>query len=112
MSEDIVPILRVADAQAALAWYERLRFEHVSSHRFAPGLPVFMTVRRGDVHLFLSEHAGDANPGGLVYLWVDDVHAVVEEFGTPLSENPWALDTELVDPDGNRIRVGQRLDDS
>jgi catechol 2,3-dioxygenase-like lactoylglutathione lyase family enzyme len=106
--EDIVPIFRVRDAAAALPWYERLGFVHVSSHRFEPGLPVYMTIRRGDVHLFLSEHTGDAHPFGLAYLWVDDVDAVATEFGTAVEDNPWARDTELTDPDGNRLRVGQR----
>ena len=103
-----MPIFRVRDAEAALPWYERLGFVHVSSHRFEPGLPVYMTIRRGDVHLFLSEHTGDANPFGLAYLWVDDVDAVATEFGTTVEDNPWGRDTELTDPDGNRLRVGQR----
>jgi catechol 2,3-dioxygenase-like lactoylglutathione lyase family enzyme len=108
VAEDIVPIFRVRDAEAVLPWYERLGFEHVSSHQFAPGLPVYMTVRRGDVHLFLSEHEGDARPFGLAYLWVEDVDAVAAEFGTAVDDNPWGRDTELTDPDGNRLRVGQR----
>jgi catechol 2,3-dioxygenase-like lactoylglutathione lyase family enzyme len=106
MAESISPILRVADAFVALPWYERLGFEQVSVHRFGPGMPVYLIVRRGEVHIHLSEHLGDARPGGLAYLWVDDVDAVAAEFRTPIDDNPWARDTELVDPDGNRIRVG------
>ena len=106
MAESISPILRVADAFVALPWYERLGFEQVSVHRFGPGMPVYLIVRRGEVHLHLSEHLGDARPGGLAYLWVDDVDAVAAEFGTVVEDNPWARGTQLVDPDGNRIRVG------
>lgn len=108
-TEGVVPILRVADAAVALRWWQRPGFEHVHSHRFAAGLPVFMTIRRGPAHVFLSEHLGDAGPGGLVYLWVEDVDAVAREFATTVEDNPWARDTEVVDPDGNRVRVGQRV---
>src|SRR6476660_5248838 len=99
-TESIVPILRVADAAAALPWWERLGFEHVHSHRFADAMPVFMTIRRGEVHVFLSEHLGDAGPGGLVYLWVPDGDAVAQEFGTAVEDNPGGRDTQVVDPDG------------
>jgi hypothetical protein len=46
----------------------------------------------------------------LAYLWVDDVDAVADEFGTLVEDNPGARDTEVVDPDGNRIRVGTATD--
>jgi hypothetical protein len=61
VDEEVVPILRVADASAAIAWYARLGFLKESEHRFAPGLPAFVTVARGSVRLFLSEHTGDAH---------------------------------------------------
>ena len=106
MTETISPILRVSDAFVALAWYQRLGFEEVSVHRFGPGMPVYLIVRRGEALIHLSEHLGDARPGGLAYLWVEDVDAVAKEFGTVVEDNPWARDTEVVDPDGNRIRIG------
>jgi hypothetical protein len=46
------------------SWYERLRFTKQWEHRFAPDLPAFIEVARGDVKLFLSEHRGDARPDG------------------------------------------------
>jgi catechol 2,3-dioxygenase-like lactoylglutathione lyase family enzyme len=107
LAESFSPIFRVRDAGASLAWYERLRFEEVSRHTFAPGLPVYLIVRRGEVYLHLSEHTGDAHPFGLAYLWVEDVDAVAAEFGVTVEDNPWARDLELTDPDGNRVRVGQ-----
>ena len=57
--------------------------------------------------LHLSEHAGDATPGTLVYLYVDDVDAVAAEFGAAVTTQPWAREVALTDPDGNRLRVGQ-----
>lgn len=75
-------------------------------HRFAPGLPAFVEVARGEVRLFLSEHTGDARPDTLVYLRVRDVDVVAGEFGVPVEEAPWGREVELRDPDGNRLRIG------
>ena len=74
-------------------------------HRFEPGLPAFVSIARGPMRLFLSEHRGDARPDTLVYLRVDDVHAVAREFGAVVEEAPWAHEIELSDPDGNRLRI-------
>ncbi|MEV3987404.1 glyoxalase superfamily protein [Streptomyces sp. NPDC049837] len=104
--EDVIPILHVGDAGAAVAWYERLGFSRQWEHRFAPDLPAFVEVARGGVRLFLSEHRGDARPDTLVYLRVRDVDALAAEFGERPVDQPWAREIELRDPDGNRIRVG------
>ncbi|OKI81395.1 glyoxalase superfamily protein [Streptomyces sp. CB02414] len=106
MDEEAIPVLRVADAAAAVRWYARLGFAAQWEHRFEPGLPAFVEVARGRVRLFLSEHAGDARPDTLVYLRVTDVDAVAAEFGVRVGEVPWAREVELRDPDGNRLRVG------
>ncbi len=106
MTTDVVPILRVSDAAKAVEWYRRLGFERVFEHRFEPHLPAYVGIRREGAQIHLSEHAGDANPNGLVYIWVDDVDAVAAEFGVTVDEQPWARDVELADPDGNRLRVG------
>ncbi|GAA2143373.1 glyoxalase superfamily protein [Kitasatospora kazusensis] len=106
MNEEIIPILRVEDAAAAVAWYRRLGFDQEWEHRFAPELPAFVGIARGPVRLFLSEHTGDARPDTLVYLRVRDVDAVAAEFGEPVEDAPWAREVELRDPDGNRLRVG------
>lgn len=109
--EETIPILRVSDAAASLRWYARLGFVEEWTHRFEPTFPAFVSVRRGEpgtgVRLFLSEHTGDAQPGGLVYVRVADVRPVGAEFGVEVhDEGGSRLDIELVDPDGNRLRVG------
>jgi hypothetical protein len=38
----------------------------------------------------------------------DDVDAIASEFGAAVSEQPWAREVELTDPDGNRLRIGTR----
>jgi catechol 2,3-dioxygenase-like lactoylglutathione lyase family enzyme len=106
MHEEAIPILRVADAAAAVAWYRRLGFTQEWEHRFAPGMPAFVSVARGPVRLFLSEHHGDARPDTLLYLRVADVDAVAAEFGAHVHDAPWAREVELRDPDGNRLRIG------
>ncbi len=106
VDEEVIPILRVADAAAAVRWYARLGFAARWEHRFEPGLPAFVEVARGRVRLFLSEHTGDARPDTLVYLRVADVDAVAAEFGVRVEDAPWAREVELRDPDGNRLRVG------
>ncbi|MFI8905462.1 glyoxalase superfamily protein [Streptomyces albidoflavus] len=106
MHEEVVPILRVADAAASVAWYERLGFAQQWEHRFQTGLPAFVEVARGGMRLFLSEHEGDARPDTLVYLRVRDVEAIAAEFGVTAEEAPWACEIELRDPDGNRLRIG------
>jgi Glyoxalase superfamily protein len=49
MAEVMVPIFRVADSDGAAAWYKRLGFTVDDVHRFAPDLPQYMHLRRGDV---------------------------------------------------------------
>jgi len=107
MTTDVVPILRVSDAAFAVEWYQRLGFEQVFEHRFEPHFPAYVGIRRDGAQIHLSEHVGDANPHGLVYVWVDDVDAVAVEFGVSVEEQPWAREVALTDPDGNRLRVAE-----
>ncbi|MDR2987133.1 MAG: VOC family protein [Nocardiopsaceae bacterium] len=104
----MAPILRVADADVAVAWYQRLGFAKEWEHRFDPECPAFVSVVSGKVRLFLSEHLGDARPDTLMGLVVDDLDAVAREFGRPAGEQPYGCDFELRDPDGNRLRIRTR----
>jgi catechol 2,3-dioxygenase-like lactoylglutathione lyase family enzyme len=106
MDEEVVPVLYVDDAARAVAWYERLRFTKEWEHQFEPGFPWFVSVARGSVRLFLSEHKGDAQPDTLIHLYVKDVDAIAEEFGVTVDEEGLAgRECALLDPDGNRLRV-------
>lgn len=96
-----------------MEFYGRLGFEVEWEHRFRDDLPLFASIRRGSWHLFLSEHAGDARPHGLVYLYADNVDALHEDWRSaevlsgPPQDQPWGMrELLLVDPDGNRLRVG------
>jgi catechol 2,3-dioxygenase-like lactoylglutathione lyase family enzyme len=106
MDDEVIPILRVGNAADAVAWYQRLGFAQEWQHRFEPGLPAFVSIARGRMRLFLSEHSGDARPDTLIYLRVSDVDALATEFGATVEQAPWAREIELRDPDGNRLRIG------
>ena len=109
MEEAVVPVLRVEDADRAVAWYARLGFAEQWRHQFEPGFPWFVSVARGPVVLYLSEHTGDARPHTLIHLYVRDVDDVSAEFGIPVDEDGLAgREVHLIDPDGNRLRVATR----
>jgi catechol 2,3-dioxygenase-like lactoylglutathione lyase family enzyme len=109
VEEEVVPVLYVEEAARAVRWYERLGFEQEWVHQFEPGFPRFLSVARGNVRLYLSEHKGDARPDTLIHLYVRDIDAVAEEFAVPVDEDGLAgRECALVDPDGNRLRVATR----
>lgn len=110
MPEELVPIFRVANACETAKWYVRLGFITEGEHRFAPEFPLYLFLRRGSNALHLSEHDGDARPNTLVYLYVNNVDEIAAEFSTEIEDQPWAREVHLTDPDGNRLRIGQRKD--
>src|SRR5690606_4135647 len=62
--EHPIPVLRTFDEAKANEFYiDFLGFKRDWDHRFAPGLPLYMQVSRGNLILHLSEHHGDASPG-------------------------------------------------
>lgn len=108
--EEVVPVLYVGDADRAVAWYERLSFEKEWEHQFEPGFPWFMSVARRRPALPVGAQ-GDARPGTLIHLYVDDIDAVSREFDIPVDEEGLAgRECHLEDPDGNRLRVATRRD--
>lgn len=107
MTEYLAPIMRMADASVAVAWYRRLGFVKEWGHRFEIGLPLYVGLARGDLRVHLSEHTGDVRPGTLVYIRVEDVAALAGTLGvTEIDDMPWGRDFEVADPDGNRLRIG------
>lgn len=108
MPEELIPVFYVEDGRETAKWYARLGFAIEGEHRFAPGMPLYLFLRRGANALHLSEHKGDASPNALVYFYANDIDAIATEFGTDVKEQPWAREIELADPDGNRLRIGER----
>lgn len=110
MDEEVIPVLRVSDAAAAAAWYQRLGFGQEWEHRFEPGFPAFVSIARGRVRLYLSEHTGDARPDTLIYLRLRDLDVIAKEFGVAVEQMPWGSEVKIFDPDGNRLRISTPAD--
>lgn len=99
--------MRVEDAARAVAWYARLGLEPEWEHRFGPGMPVFVSLARdGTARLGCSSPNTSATPDTLVYLRLPHLDAVAAEFSVEVHEQPWGREVHLLDPDGNRLRVG------
>jgi uncharacterized glyoxalase superfamily protein PhnB len=113
--EEAIPILHVANADNAMAWYERLGYEKEWVQRFEPSSPAFVSIaRHGTSRLFLSEHDDDA--GGplaietTVYLRVRDIDAIARQFDLEVVEQSWgSREVCLTDVDGNRLRIGASI---
>ena len=91
VEEEVVPVLRVEEAGRAVAWYARLGFAKEWEHQFEPGFPWFVSVARGRVRLYLSEHTGDAAPNTLIHLYVNDVEAGQESSVSQLTRTVWPV---------------------
>lgn len=111
MSQEVIPILRVASVDRAVAWYAQLGFTKEWEHRFEPGLPAFASIARGRGRIYLSEHDGDGVPGTLVYIRHSDLDALAEQLGLSPTEVPWGRELKVEDPDGNRVRISDPIDD-
>ncbi len=108
-----IPILRSFDEAASKAFYlDFLGFELVFEHRFAPDLPLYFAVRLGNCELHLSEHHGDATPGGAMRIGVDDVTAYAKALNDKnykharpgVERQSFGFDDmSVMDPNGNRL---------
>jgi catechol 2,3-dioxygenase-like lactoylglutathione lyase family enzyme len=106
MEGKVIAILRVQDAATAVAWYERLGFRETFVHRFEPGFPAFVTIERGSMKLFLSEHKGGARLDTLICLQVADVRPIAKEFRAEVEDAHWRFEIEIHGPAANRLRIG------
>jgi len=108
-----IPILRSFDETVTRAFYlDFLGFEVEFEHRFEPGTPLYLGVRRSNCVLHLSEHHGDATPGSALRIDVDDVHAYSQFLNEKRYKNarprvqrqPWGYDDMTInDPSGNKL---------
>ena len=107
-----VPIFRSFDEAKARAFYlDFLEFKVVFEHRFEPGFPLYMGVRRDAFVLHLSEHYGDAAPGSSVRVDCSHLDAFCKLLNDKqtsharpgITDQPWGRDMTINDPFGNRI---------
>jgi catechol 2,3-dioxygenase-like lactoylglutathione lyase family enzyme len=77
----VVPALRITNYERSKKFYlDQLGFILEWEHRFEPKLPVFMSIALDGMRLYLSEHSGDCQVGGLVHFVVSDVDALHSTF--------------------------------
>jgi catechol 2,3-dioxygenase-like lactoylglutathione lyase family enzyme len=103
----LAPLVRVSNAEASVAWYQRLGFISEFEHSRGPALDeTTALVRRGELMLILSDQDKGAHAEGVIYLRVADVASIAAEFDVPPQSSPMiGPHLELHDPDGNTIRV-------
>lgn len=104
--------LRITDYERSRAYYvDTLGFAIDWKHRFEPHYPVFMSLMRDGMQIYLTQHAGDCQVGGLVHFVIADVdgwHAEFRSRGARVAEGPNSdagfRNMTILDPDGNQLR--------
>lgn len=108
-----VPILRIFDVEKAREFYLGfLGFAVDWEHRYGDNFPLYCQVSRAGLRLHLSEHAGDASPGGNMCVYMTGVRALHAELTARdyrymkpgLETTEGRLELSVTDPFSNRIR--------
>ncbi|HEX8816910.1 MAG TPA: glyoxalase superfamily protein [Terriglobales bacterium] len=115
-----IPILRIFDLATAKEFYlDFLGFSVDWEHRFAPDLPLYMQISRGDLVFHLSEHHGDGSPGAAVFVDMTGLKEFHQEISARhyahlrpgIERMPWNADAMgLLDPFGNHLRFTEHLE--
>jgi hypothetical protein len=113
----VVPALKLRSHEASQVFYDKLGFEEQWNHRFETGHPVFASISCDGMEIFLTEHTGDCQFGGLVHFYVANVDQCDSRFrqrGVTVKEPPSnshgqdIRDMLVMDPDGNRLSLLSR----
>ncbi|APG83807.1 glyoxalase [Sinorhizobium americanum CCGM7] len=111
--EQAVPIVRIFDVAKAHEFYLGfLGFAVDWEHRHGDDFPLYTQISRGGLKLHLSEHAGDATPGGNMCVYMTGIRAFHKEliaknyrYMRPgLEDEGTRLEVTVIDPFNNRIR--------
>lgn len=111
--EQAVPIVRIFDVPKAHEFYLGfLGFTVDWEHRYGDNFPLYTQVSRRGLRLHLSEHAGDATPGGNMCVYMKGIRAFHQELAAKdyrymkpgLEDHDGRLEVEVTDPFNNRIR--------
>ena len=117
--EQAVPIVRIFDVPKAHEFYLGfLGFSVDWEHRDGENFPLYSQVSRDGLRLHLSEHAGDATPGGNMVVYMTGIRAFQKEligkdyrYMKPgLEDEGTRLEVTLTDPFNNRIRFMELKD--
>ena len=106
-AEAVIPVLRVAQAARAVEWSRAARVREAVGAPVRAGLPVVRLRHRAATSGCTSPSTkATPRPDTLLHLNVSDIDAVASEFGETVDEAGLAgRQVNLVDPDGNRLRV-------
>jgi catechol 2,3-dioxygenase-like lactoylglutathione lyase family enzyme len=114
-----IPVLHVSSSVAAEEFYcNQLGFRLEFAYRpFGNADPCYMGLVRDDARLHVSSFSGDAVPGGVVYLLVDDVDALHKELLAkqvsidtgPIDQSWGNREMYVKDADRNSIRFVQHI---
>lgn len=111
--EETVPIVRIFDVAKAHEFYLGfLGFSVDWEHRYGENFPLYTQISRGSLKLHLSEHAGDATPGGNMVVYMKGIRDFQKaligrdyRYMKPgLEDKGSRLEVEVIDPFNNRIR--------
>ena len=109
----VIPAIRVKSYPASKQFYSSLGFHEQWVHQFEAGFPLFASVAREGMEVFLTEHVGDCAFGALVHFNVPSVDALFEELrsaGVAVADppsnglGPKIRSMSVLDPDGNRLK--------
>lgn len=115
--EQAIPIVRIFDVPKAHDFYRGfLGFAVDWEHRFGDNFPLYTQISRAGLRLHLSEHSGDASPGGNMVVYLRGLRTFHQELAAKdyrymkpgISEADWGLEMQVVDPFNNRIRFIER----
>jgi hypothetical protein len=108
-----VPIVRIFDVAKANEFYLGfLGFTVDWEHRYGDNFPLYMQISRSGLRLHLSEHAGDATPGGNMCVYMTGIKDFHKELSAKhyrymkpgLEDEGTRLEVEVIDPFNNHIR--------
>ena len=111
--DQAVPIVRIFDVAKASEFYIGfLGFSLDWEHRYGENFPLYMQISRSGLRLHLSEHAGDATPGGNMCVYMTGIRELHRELQAKdyrymkpgLEDRDGRLELQVTDPFGNRIR--------
>lgn len=119
MQQKVIPAFRISDYAKSRAFYVKgLGFKVDWEHRFEPNFPIFLQITKDNMTIYLTEHSGDCQAGGLIHLFVPDVdrwyaslagNAVLGHVEPPHNELEGLRMMTIVDPDGNQLRICTRV---
>lgn len=106
----MVPYVQITRAETSLHFYcDQLGFTKNWEHQFGPHFPLCISVSRGAVEFYLTEHPESAK-GAKYYIVVDNLEALFDAYLAKqlvkqgeLEEDELGRSFTLKDPDGNRL---------